>query len=137
MWLDLKQRSENDLARYARDGVGEDELDMPGGNLGGMGVAGAMAAMSAMGMPGLQEMSRWLEERKKSTPNDPMFGQMEMARQHVAAQLANLGYLPPGGAEVGEDLGYGPARALAGGNGELCGISQRAGPRAAFRALRS
>lgn len=149
MCLYMKHASEIDLARYARDGVEDDDLDMPGEDFGGMG---------AMGMPEFQEMARWLEERQKSVPNDPMAAQMEMARQHVGAQFANLVNFAPGGGksekpagrpkapvldlhkswhmlhylftgqawdgdmpasalllggkEVGEDLGYGPARAL-------------------------
>lgn len=156
MCLYLKHASEIDLARYVRDGVDEDDLGMPGEDLGAMS---AISAMTSVGIPGLQEMARWLEDRKQSVPNDPMLAQMEMARQHVAAQLANLGYFPPGGGaaaekpaggsktpvldlhkswhvlhylftgqawdgdmpasalllggkEVGEDMGYGPARIL-------------------------
>lgn len=144
MNLQLKQADAAGLARYLRDGVDEGDLDIVADFEGLGGDAGL----------DFEAVEQWLEERRKTAPNDPMAAQIAMARESFAARRAdpqgegpNAGQSKPerapgldlhkswhmlhyvftgsawegetpaatlllGGQEVGEDLGYGPARVL-------------------------
>ena len=152
MCLYLKHATESDLARFARDGVDEEDLDVPGGIFGGVGMTGAMSEQM---LASFEATEKWMRETLKTPMDAAKREQVTKALEQLGAQMEAMRSAPtapkspgdgrpapvldlhkswhmlhylftgqawegsmPGGAlllggeEVGEDMGYGPARAL-------------------------